>query len=91
MRHSRRGRAPLGEFGEVEKYVRGKVFASCDVLWAAARIASIGLGGVLADTTGITSVSYLGGSLLLAAGASGLIRCRHEDIAVEPRSKLAGT
>jgi len=63
---------------------------STDVSWAAARIASIGP-GVLADAAGITSVYYLGGGLLLTAAADGLIRLRHQDITVWPRSKTAGT
>ena len=61
-----------------------------DVSKAGARSASIGL-AVLADVAGITSVYYLGGGLLLAAAATGLIHLRHQDIAVCPRSKTAGT
>ena len=41
--------------------VRGRVFALYDLLWATARLASIGLGGLLADIIGITAVYYLGG------------------------------
>jgi hypothetical protein len=57
--------------------------------WAAACIASIGP-GVLADAPGITCVYYLGG-LLLTAAATGLIRLRHQDITVCPRSNDSRT
>ena len=60
--------------------VRGRVFALYDLLWATARLASIGLGGLLADIIGITAVYYLGGGLLLTAAATGLLRLRHEGI-----------
>ncbi|MHB1855359.1 MAG: MFS transporter [Acidimicrobiales bacterium] len=54
--------------------VRGRVFAFLDVVWQTARLASIGLGGVLADAYGITAVYLLGGCLLGAAGLLGLMR-----------------
>lgn len=53
---------------------RGRVFAGFDALWQAGRLASIGLGGVLADTVGVRVVYLLGGVLLLAAGGLGLGR-----------------
>lgn len=52
--------------------VRGRVFASMDVLWQGGRLVSLGVGGVLADLYGIQVVYYLGGALLLAAAAAGL-------------------
>lgn len=55
---------------------RGRVFAGFDALWQAGRLASIGLGGVLADTVGVRVVYLLGGVLLLAAGGLGLGRIR---------------
>lgn len=51
--------------------VRGRIFASFDLLWQSGRLASIVIGGLLADTFGITSVYYLGGALLIAAAAIG--------------------
>jgi predicted MFS family arabinose efflux permease len=54
--------------------LRGRVFAFYDVVWQAARLVSIGLGGVLADQLGIRAVYILGGSLLLAAGGLGFSR-----------------
>jgi hypothetical protein len=41
------------------------------VLWNAARLASLGLGGILADLAGIRAVYALGGALLLIAFAVG--------------------
>lgn len=56
---------------------RGRVFAFYDVAWQTGRLASIALGGVLADTFGITAVYYLGGTLLIAAATIGFTRLRH--------------
>lgn len=52
---------------------RGRVFASMDVLWQGGRLISLGVGGLLADLYGIQAVYYLGGILLLAAAALGLL------------------
>jgi MFS family permease len=52
--------------------VRGRVFALYDVLWNAARLASLGLGGLLADAVSIRAVYVLGGVLLLVATLVGL-------------------
>lgn len=52
--------------------VRGRVFAFYDVVWQTARLVSIGLGGLTADRYGIAAVYWVGGALLLAAGALGL-------------------
>lgn len=56
---------------EVPPRLRGRVFAGMDVLWQSGRLVSLGLGGVLADVIGIRAVYYLGGALLIAAGALG--------------------
>jgi predicted MFS family arabinose efflux permease len=56
---------------EVTPEVRGRVFAGFDLLWQAGRLASLVLGGVAADALGIRAVYYLGGGLLLVAGAVG--------------------
>ncbi len=56
---------------------RGRVFSSMDVLWQGGRLISLGLGGLLADLYGIQVVYYLGGILLLAAAAAGLL-IKHE-------------
>jgi MFS family permease len=56
---------------EVAPEVRGRVFAGFDLLWQAGRLASLVVGGVAADALGIRAVYYLGGGLLLAAGAVG--------------------
>jgi MFS family permease len=52
--------------------VRGRAFALYDVLWNAARLTSLGLGGLLADALSIRSVYVGGGLLLLLAAAVGL-------------------
>ncbi|MHB8669666.1 MAG: MFS transporter [Acidimicrobiales bacterium] len=54
--------------------LRGRVFASYDVVWQAARLLSIGAGGLLADRVGITAVYLLGAGLLALAGVLGLAR-----------------
>jgi predicted MFS family arabinose efflux permease len=56
---------------EVALEARGRVFAGFDLLWQAGRLASLVLGGVAADALGIRAVYYLGGVLLLVAGAAG--------------------
>jgi MFS family permease len=53
--------------------VRGRVFALLDMTWAAMRLLSLGLGGVLADRIGISAVYVIGGSLLALAGLLGLV------------------
>ncbi len=52
--------------------VRGRVFTLLDVTWAAMRLLSLGLGGLLADRLGISAVYLIGGALLILAGALGL-------------------
>ena len=56
---------------EVPSAIRGRVFSFFDVLWNAARLVSLGLGGLLADRVGIRSVYVLGGLALLLAAAIG--------------------
>ncbi len=57
---------------ETPEHVRGRVFASMDVLWQGGRLLSLAVGGALADLYGIEAVYYLAGALLLAAAAAGL-------------------
>jgi MFS family permease len=57
---------------DVPDAVRGRVFALMDVGWNMARIVSIALAGILADRYGIAIVYYVGGVLLIGAGALGL-------------------
>ena len=52
-------------------HLRGRVFASFDLVWQLGRLASLALGGVLADTLGIGAVYYAGGVLLLGAAVVG--------------------
>ncbi len=64
---------------ETPEPVRGRVFATMDVLWQGGRLISLAVGGTLADTYGIQVVYYLGGVLLLAAAAAGLHAGRNVD------------
>lgn len=57
---------------EVPTQIRGRVFASFDMIWQTGRLASLALGGIAADQLGIQAVYVLGGLLLLAAGTTGL-------------------
>jgi MFS family permease len=57
---------------EVASQARGRVFAGFDLMWQAGRLASLVLGGVVADALGVRAVYYIGGLLLLLAGAIGL-------------------
>jgi MFS family permease len=52
--------------------VRGRVFTLLDMTWAAMRLLSPGLGGLLADRIGISAVYVIGGSLLALSGLLGL-------------------
>ncbi|HEV2087112.1 MAG TPA: MFS transporter [Cryptosporangiaceae bacterium] len=55
--------------------VRGRVFASFDMLWQLGRLLSLVAGGAVAAALGVRAVYYLGGALLIAAawiGWSGL-------------------
>jgi MFS family permease len=56
---------------EVPERLRGRVFATFDMLWQSGRLLSLLVGGVLADTAGIRTVYWLGAALLLAAAAAG--------------------
>lgn len=56
----------------VSPELRGRVFAAFDLIWQAMRLASLLVGGVLADTLGIRAVFYSGGVLLLAAALAGV-------------------
>src|SRR5262249_19242997 len=52
--------------------LRGRVFATFDLLWQLGRLVSLGVGGLLADALGVRAVYVVGGRLLLAAAATGL-------------------
>ncbi len=54
--------------------IRGRVFATLDVVWATGEIASIGVAGFLADRIGIAAVYIGGGMILTLAGVIGLVR-----------------
>ena len=71
--------------------IRGRVFAFYDVVWQSCRLASIGIGGVVADRLGITAVYWAGGALLLAAGALGLLAGPATDPTTIPPGAVSGT
>ena len=56
---------------EIPTELRGRAFALYDLVWNGARLISLGLGGVLADSVGIQMVYLIGGGLLLVAFAVG--------------------
>jgi predicted MFS family arabinose efflux permease len=58
---------------EVAVQARGRVFAGFDLIWQAGRLASLALGGMVADAAGVQAVYALGGGLLLVAGTVGLV------------------
>ncbi len=64
--------------------LRGRVFSAFDLIWQTMRLASLLLGGVLADTYGIRSVYYTGGVLLLVAAFAGLRAGGTTGIATKP-------
>lgn len=53
---------------ETPPTARGRVFAAFDLIWQLGRLASLGLGGLLADRSDIAAV-YIAGAALLAAAA----------------------
>jgi hypothetical protein len=55
----------------------GRVFAGFDLLWQLGRLASLGLGGWLADAAGIATVYAAGTALLVAAAGIGFTGLRH--------------
>jgi MFS family permease len=57
---------------EVPVQGRGRVFAAFDMTWQTGRLASLVLGGVVADQLGVQTVYILGGVLLLLASSLGL-------------------
>jgi Transmembrane secretion effector len=52
--------------------LRGRVFSAFDLIWQSMRLASLLLGGLLADLAGIRAVYSVGGALLAAAALAGL-------------------
>jgi len=60
----------------VPEGLRGRVFSAFDLIWQAMRLASLLLGGVVADAFGVRSVYYLGAALLLLAALAGFTASR---------------
>jgi MFS family permease len=62
---------------ETPPTARGRVFAAFDLIWQLGRLASLTLGGLLADTAGITAVYATGAALLAAAALIGCAGLAH--------------
>jgi MFS family permease len=75
----------------VQRYVpdavRGRVFTWLDVVWNVMKIASLGLGGWLAERAGIEVVYYLGGALLALSGVIGLVLFRDAPLLAREESR----
>lgn len=56
---------------EIPEKLRGRIFATFDMLWQSGRLISLLLGGLAADLFGIRSVFYIGATLLFAAAWTG--------------------
>ena len=56
----------------IPEHMRGRVFTLFDVTWSAERLLSLAIGAALVDVIGIRPVYWLGGSLLVVAGITGL-------------------
>lgn len=56
----------------VQPQLRGRVFSAFDLIWQSMRLASLLIGGLLADSLGIRAVFYAGGLLLIAAALVGV-------------------
>ncbi|MBI2755176.1 MAG: MFS transporter [Chloroflexi bacterium] len=69
--------------GMVPDAVRGRVFTLLDVTWNAMRLLSLALGGVVVDALGIRPLFWGGGTLLLLAGALGLLLLGRHDFRSE--------
>lgn len=58
---------------KVAPEVRGRAFALFDVTWQTGRLVSLIAGGLLADLVGVAAVFGIGSTLLIIAGARGLL------------------
>jgi MFS family permease len=63
---------------QVPDVVRGRVFTWLDVVWNVMKVLSLGMGGWLAEQAGIEAVYYLGGTMLVLAGMTGIVTLRNE-------------
>jgi MFS family permease len=62
---------------QVADRLGGRVFSAFDLIWQSMRLASLLVGGLLADTAGIRAVYYLGAILLAAAALAGFTSSGH--------------
>lgn len=71
-------------------HLRGRVFASFDLIWQLGRLTSLVAGGLAADFLGIQAVYYLGGLLLLLAVTEKGVRDLGPDHAIHPPLRCGG-
>lgn len=64
--------------------LRGRVFALFDLGWSAMRLFSLALGGLVVDAIGVRTLYWAGGTLLVMAGALGLVLLGDADVRSAP-------
>jgi hypothetical protein len=67
--------------------VRGRVFTWLDVVWNVMRVISLGAGGFIAERASVEVVYYLGGTMLVTAGMTGLITLHAERLALSQQTQ----
>lgn len=70
--------------GAIPDALRGRVFTLLDVSWSTMRLLSLGLGALVVDRVGVQPLFWIGGTLLMAAGALGLLLLGRVRLAPEP-------
>ena len=63
--------------GAIPDRLRGRVFTLLDMDWSIFTLVSLAVGGAVVDRFGVEPVFWAGGTLLVAAGALGLVLFRH--------------
>lgn len=63
---------------QVPDAMRGRVFTWLDVVWNVMKVLSLGLGGWLAECAGVEVVYYIGGTMLILSGMTGIVALRGE-------------
>jgi hypothetical protein len=71
---------------QLPERVWGRVYTLIDLVWSLMRLVSLGVGGVLADSLGVRTVYYIGGTLLAGSGVLGLVLLRGHNLK-EPSSE----
>ena len=63
---------------QVPDAMRGRVFTWLDVVWNVMKVFSLGIGGWLAERAGVEVVYYIGGTMLVLSGLTGIVALRGE-------------